>query len=51
MGKGKNKLEKFAEFDSFENTYDYNSDTKGKWSTIFSNANPIVLELACGKGD
>lgn len=51
MGKGKNKLEKFAEFDSFENTYDYNSETKGKWSTIFGNENPIVLELACGKGD
>jgi tRNA (guanine-N7-)-methyltransferase len=51
MGKGKNKLEKFAEFDSFENTYDYNSDTKGKWASIFGNTNPIVLELACGKGD
>ena len=51
MGKGKNKSEKFAEFDSFENTYDYNSETKGKWASIFGNTNPIVLELACGKGD
>ena len=51
MGKGKNKSEKFAEYDSFENTYDYNSETKGKWAAIFGNTNPIVLELACGKGD
>ncbi len=51
MGKGKNKLEKFAEFDAFENTFDYTCDTKGKWSSIFGNLNPIVLELACGKGD
>ena len=51
MGKGKNKLEKFAEFDAFENTFDYKCETKGKWSTIFGNNNPIVLELACGKGD
>ena len=51
MGKGKNKLEKFAEFDAFENTFDYNSQTKGKWSEIFGNSNPIILELACGKGD
>ena len=51
MGKGKNKSEKFAEFDSFANTYDYHSETKGKWAAIFGNTNPIVLELACGKGD
>lgn len=24
---------------------------QGKWCTIFKNANPIVLELACGKGE
>lgn len=47
----KNKTEKFLEFDAFENTLDFNSDTKGKWATIFGNSNPIVLELACGKGD
>ncbi len=51
MGKGKNKLEKFAEFDAFENTFDFKCETKGKWSAIFGNNNPIVLELACGKGD
>jgi tRNA (guanine-N7-)-methyltransferase len=51
MGTGKNKLQKFAEFDAFENTFDFRHQTKGKWSEIFKNQNPIVLELACGKGD
>jgi tRNA (guanine-N7-)-methyltransferase len=49
MSKG--KLQKFAEFDALENTLDYNTDTKGHWHEIFGNENPIVLELACGKGD
>ncbi len=49
MSKG--KQQKFQEFDSFGNTLDFNSDTKGKWHEIFGNNNPIVLELACGKGD
>jgi tRNA (guanine-N7-)-methyltransferase len=46
------------EVQSFENTFDwhdYNSENpfpKGKWnSDIFMNDNPIVLELACGKGE
>jgi tRNA (guanine-N7-)-methyltransferase len=47
----KNKTEKFLEFDGFENTLDFNSETKGKWKEIFGNSNPLVLELACGKGD
>ena len=28
-----------------------NHETKGKWNAYFKNENPIVLELACGKGD
>jgi tRNA (guanine-N7-)-methyltransferase len=47
----KNKTEKFLEFDAFDNTLDFNSDTKGNWQKIFGNSNPLVLELACGKGD
>ncbi len=50
-GMSKGKLEKFSEFDAFENTLDFNDNTKGKWHVIFGNNNPIVLELACGKGD
>ncbi len=51
MGSPKNKLAKFAEFDTFENTYDYNHETKGRWNEIFGNDNPIVVEFACGKGE
>lgn len=51
MGKG--KLVKFAELESFENVYQKPEKElfKGKWhKNIFQNDNPIVLELACGKG-
>ena len=47
----KPKLIKFAEYNSFENTLDVSDKTKGRWSEIFGNTNPIVIELACGKGD
>lgn len=47
----KPKLIKFAEYNSFENTLDVSDNTKGRWSEIFGNTNPIVIELACGKGD
>jgi len=47
----KPKLIKFAEYNSFENTLDASDKTKGRWSEIFGNTNPIVIELACGKGD
>lgn len=49
MSKG--KLAKFAEYDSFSNTFDFNDDTAGGWSEYFGNNNPIVLELACGRGE
>jgi tRNA (guanine-N7-)-methyltransferase len=48
---GKAKLVKFAEFDSFSNTFNADCNNKGKWNLWFGNGNPIVLELACGKGD
>lgn len=48
---GKAKLVKFAEFDSFSNTFDASCNLKGQWNNWFNNNNPIVLELACGKGD
>ena len=62
----KSKLQRFAELDTFENVlqnYDFLDpvlldhekqlvDPRGKWnSQIFKNSNPIVLELACGKGE
>lgn len=58
MGKG--KLEKFAEMKSMENVFespfavvkDHPFSMKGNWGiSYFHNANPIVLELGCGKGE
>lgn len=51
---GKDKLRKFAEIDTFPNVYQMEEGKalKGKWgSSHFKNDQPIVLELACGKGE
>jgi len=62
----RNKLQKFTELLTFANVYEnFNpeapqlhglngvlADLKGKWcSEHFGNDNPIVLELACGRGE
>tara|TARA_B100000287_G_scaffold223233_1_gene210620 strand:- start:102 stop:767 length:666 start_codon:yes stop_codon:yes gene_type:complete len=54
----KNKLQRFSEIRNFNNVieinYDdiFNNKTAGCWQKdIFKNNNPIVLELACGKGE
>lgn len=56
----KKKLKKFAENDTFPNLFQPNYHNllekgfhlKGKWhSEFFKNDNPIILELACGKGE
>jgi len=62
----RNKLGKFADLLSYRNVlenFDHGDDVltwsdqtqinpKGTWSkTVFSNENPITLELACGKGE
>ena len=51
---GKDKLRKFAEIDVLPNVYQMEEGKvlKGNWAaTHFKNNNPIVLELACGKGE
>lgn len=51
---GKDKLRRFAEIDTFSNVIqlDAGKPYKGKWaSEFFKNNNPVVLELACGKGE
>jgi len=51
---GKDKLRRFAEIDTFNNVLqlDAGKELKGKWaSNQFKNNNPVVLELACGKGE
>jgi len=48
----KDKLRRFAEFKTFPHCFDYPYHLKGKWhQDFFNNNNPIVLELACGKGE
>ena len=51
---GKDKLKRFAEIDTFSNVLqlDAGKPFKGQWSSsFFKNNNPVVLELACGKGE
>lgn len=57
---GKNKLKKFKELEGNRLVLQYPFRTiqeggfplKGRWnSDFFSNSNPIVLELGCGKGE
>lgn len=56
----KNKLQKFAEMETFPNVFQpvakgiifEDFQFKGKWNKdFFKNNNPIVLELGCGKGE
>jgi len=57
---GKNKLQKFAENETFdllfqpslEEVWQKDFHMKGRWNAdFFKNSNPIVLELGCGKGE
>ena len=51
---GKDKLRRFAEIDTFSNVFqlDAGKGLKGQWAgEFFNNNNPVVLELACGKGE
>ena len=50
MGKG--KLVKWELMKSFSNVIEKDNQFKGNWAkSFFKNENPIVVELACGKGD
>jgi tRNA (guanine-N7-)-methyltransferase len=48
---GQKKLQRFSEIKSFPNVLEYPENIQGKWSGFFKNNNPIILELACGKGE
>jgi tRNA (guanine-N7-)-methyltransferase len=45
------KLLRFAQIKTFPNVLEYPVNMKGKWKDFFGNDNPIVLELACGRGE
>jgi tRNA (guanine-N7-)-methyltransferase len=51
---GKDKIRRFAEIATFSNVLqlDAGKPFKGQWAgAFFKNNNPVVLELACGKGE
>lgn len=45
------KLERFAAIKTFSNVLEYPTAMQGKWGDFFRNQNPLVLELACGRGE
>lgn len=48
---GQKKLIRFAELNTFQNVLQYPENIKGNWKDHFENNHPLVLELACGKGE
>ncbi len=45
------KLQRFADFKSLSNALEYPAGMRGQWPVFFKNNNPLVLELACGRGE
>ncbi|MEO6914629.1 MAG: tRNA (guanosine(46)-N7)-methyltransferase TrmB [Chitinophagaceae bacterium] len=48
---GQKKLLRFEAIKSFPNVLQYPENTAGNWRDFFKNQHPLVLELACGKGE
>jgi tRNA (guanine-N7-)-methyltransferase len=47
----KKKLVRFAELETFSNVLQYPEKMQGHWNEFFKNDRPVILELACGKGE
>lgn len=45
------KLQRFAEIKTFPHVFEFPQGMPERWESFFGNTNPIVLELACGKGE
>lgn len=45
------KLVRFAELQTFKNVFQFPENKSGNWSHFFENSHPVILELACGKGE
>jgi tRNA (guanine-N7-)-methyltransferase len=45
------KLQRFAAIKTFENVLELPEKMQGNWGSFFNNQNPVVLELACGRGE
>ena len=48
---GQKKLKRFGEIKTFSNVLEYPENMPGQWNAFFKNKHPIILELACGKGE
>ncbi len=48
---GQKKLIRFNAIKSFPNVLEYPENMAGQWQQHFGNQQPLVLELACGKGE
>jgi tRNA (guanine-N7-)-methyltransferase len=45
------KLLRFAQLKTFSNVKEYPTEMAGNWQHFFKNDAPIILELACGRGE
>jgi tRNA (guanine-N7-)-methyltransferase len=45
------KLQRFADIKTFANVLEYPENMQGRWHVFFKNTQPVVLELACGRGE
>ena len=45
------KLLRFAQIKEFDNVLEYPKNMQGQWRSYFKNNNPVILELACGRGE
>ncbi len=45
------KLLRFAQIGEFANVFEYPEGMQGNWHEHFGNSNPVILELACGRGE
>lgn len=48
---GQKKLIRFEELKTFTNVLQFPPGMQGRWKEHFKNDHPIILELACGKGE
>jgi len=48
---GHKKLIRFEAIKTFPNVLEFPENIAGNWHQHFNNNNPVVLELACGKGE
>lgn len=45
------KLLRFSQIKEMAHVFEYPENMQGQWHAFFKNENPVVLELACGRGE